>query len=267
MLQKIAELRDHYILCGAGRTGTHIIDRLIETELPFVVLEASETALGTVQAGAEEKGRQLLCIQGDATDEENLSQAGITQARGLIAALNDDKDNLFVVLTARALNPSVRIVSRVNDERMNRGKLERAGADRVISTDVIGGLRMASEIIRPEVVTFLDQMVHVSGKKALRFTELPLSEIKLPKLRQKIDESRRSDSALCINDIGRHTGLLVVAIKARDDKKDVSLSDRRETDHSRKRYRFTPRGDEKLLSNDILVVIGTQENLDAVQKP
>jgi Trk K+ transport system NAD-binding subunit len=127
---------------------------------------------------------------------------------------------------------------------------------------------MASEMIRPEVVSFLDQMVRVvEKKKTLRFTELPLSEIKVPQLRQLVEESdHQAGHELTINDIGRYTGLLVVAIKARDEGHIAGLEARDDIAIARKRYRFTPRGDEKLLSDDILVVIGTQENLDEVQR-
>ncbi len=262
LIERIAGLENHYILCGAGRTGSHIAWRFFETQTPFVVIEQNIAVLHNLQESLE-TNQELLYITMDATEDEALEQAGISRAKGLITALDDDKDNLFVVLTARSLNPTIRIVARVNNEKYNRGKLEKAGADKVVSTNVIGGLRMASEMIRPEVVNFLDQMVRESEKKqTLRFTELPLTDIKTSELKNLIDATGDHAYDLRINDIGRYTGLLVVAIKAREERGE---NDRSNTlSPLRKRYRFTPRGDEKLLSNDILVVIGTQDKLDEV---
>jgi voltage-gated potassium channel len=263
---QIAKLKNHYILCGAGRTGVHIIERFFETQTPFVVIDQSMAVLKDLQENLAETSGELLYIIDDATEDETLEQAGILQAKGLITALEDDKDNLFVTLTARALNPDVRIVARVNDEKFNKGKLEKAGADKVVSTNTIGGLRMASEMIRPEVVDFLDQMVRASEKKkTLRFVELPLIDIKTPELRELIEAHKKAGDRTCelhIRDIGQHTSLLVVAIKSRDEEH----SDRQNGDFYplQKRYRFTPRGDEELCIDDILVVIGTQETLDEV---
>jgi len=267
MAKQIAKLEDHYILCGAGRTGSHIIERFSETDIPFVVIEQNLAVLKNAQECVKEQGKRFLYINEDATEDETLEQAGITKAKGLIAALNDDKDNLFVILTARSLNPTIRIVARVNDEKFNKKKLEKAGADKVISTNAIGGLRMASEMMRPEVVDFLDQMVRTTEKKkTLRFTELPLAEISVVALKELIEANKNSNRDLWINDIGRHTGLLVVAIKARSEIDDDHRGYKNDSDGVRKRYRFTPRGDEKLQHDDILVVIGTQEKLDEVRK-
>ena len=267
MAKQIAKLEDHYILCGAGRTGSHIIERFCETDIPFVVVEQSLEVLKDAQERVKELGKRFLYIQEDATEDETLEQAKISKAKGLIAALNDDKDNLFVILTARSLNSSIRIVARVNDEKYNKEKLEKAGADKVISTNAIGGLRMASEMIRPVVVDFLDQMVRTTEKeKTLRFTELPIAEITTPALKKLIDANRTLNRELWINDIGRHTGLLVVAIKAREEADDDDGSYENSSTGIKKRYRFTPRGDERLRHDDILVVIGTQEKLDEVRK-
>ena len=267
LFKHISDLENHYILCGGGRTGLHIIDRFCEMDIPFVVIEQNASAISEIHDYMNSLNKKLFYLQGDATEDDLLVQAGIAQAKGLITALSDDKDNLFVTLSARFLNPNIRIVARVNDENLNRTKLEQAGADRVISTDVIGGLRMASEMIRPEVVDFLDQMVRVTEKeKKLRFTELPLSEIKTPALRDLIDAETRGEGDLRITDIGQHTGLLVVAIKTRAEfEHNGKLNDDFYT-AARKRYRFTPRGDEKLHSDDVLVVIGTQENLEEILK-
>jgi len=261
--QKIANLAGHYILCGAGRTGRNIIKRFCEMNTPFVVIEQDSKAIEKLKLLAQIYQQSLIYIEGDGTEDEILEQAGIRSAAGLFAALSDDKDNLFATLTARSLNPNLRIVTRVNDEKNNLEKLERAGANKVVSTDIIGGMRIASEMIRPEVVQFLDQMIRVTDKeKTLRFTELPVSKIKTPALVALFKESQQEDSParVCIRDIGKYTGLLVVAIKSPDFEK----SDKEDIFQIRKRYRFTLRGEVELQESDILVVIGTQDKLDEV---
>ena len=146
--------------------------------------------------------------------------------------------------------------------------MEKAGADKVVSTNAIGGLRAASEMIRPSVVRFLDQMAHVSDKsKTLRFTDLALNDIKTPELVELIKASRLDGEdahKLTIKDIGRYTGLLVVAIKSLEHAEDNVYEEDDEFVERQRRYRFTPRGDSHIESNDILMVIGTQDKLDEV---
>jgi voltage-gated potassium channel len=255
---QIAGLNNHYILCGVGRTGYYIIERLFEIQLPFVVIEQDITVLDDLKARLHERAEKLLYIQGDATEEETLDRAGVSRAGGLIATLSDDKDNLFVTLTARSLNPQMRIVAKVEDDRVNREKLIKAGADRVISSNVIGGMRMASEMIRPRVAHFLDQLAHASDKKSVvHFTELPLAAIKISPLAALIEAQQQDPEAagITIRDIGKHTGLLVVAIKSPESGDD---------DAPFSRYHFAPRGDAELRPGDVLVIVGTQEKLDEV---
>jgi len=270
MTDPIKDLNDHYILCGAGRTGFHIAEEFYYRRMPLVVVEHHPEVIANLQASLPDSNDGIYFIEGDATEDEALIQAGIKRAKGLFTAMGDDKDNLFVILSARSLNPRVRIVTRVDDERLNRSKMEKAGADKVISTNAIGGLRAASEMIRPSVVRFLDQMVHVSDKsKTLRFTELPLIDIKTPELVELIKASQIDGEhahKLTIKDIGRYTGLLVVAIKSSDHEDDGLRADDEQDDflERQRRYRFTPRGDVGLEINDVLVVIGTQDKLDEV---
>lgn len=260
------QLMEHYILCGIGRTGAHIAGEFVQRQLPLAVIESNPDTILDLQeklAGVGE--RQPEFILGDATEDETLQQAGIEQAQGLIAAMGDDKDNLFVVLTARSLNSRLRIITRVNDERLNREKMEKAGADKVLSTSEIGGLRAASELIRPSVAKFLEQIIHVTDKaRTLHFIELPVTDIKQPALVQMM--RRRNDgilTGLTLKDIGQHTGLLVIAIKSVH----PSDHDHHASDYypQQSRYRFTPRGNEVLHNDDILVVIGTQDKLDDVR--
>lgn len=146
MDQRIGALRDHVIVCGGGDTGRHIARELLQTQVPFVVVEADEAQV----AAFEKMGRELLYIIGDATDPEVLNTARLATARGLVACMPSDKDNLFTVLTAREVSASVRIVSSVAAEA-SRPKLLKAGADAVVSSRAIGALRLASEMLRPQV--------------------------------------------------------------------------------------------------------------------
>ncbi|RMF02783.1 MAG: hypothetical protein D6768_07440, partial [Chloroflexi bacterium] len=261
----IESLSGHTILCGAGRTGRNIIERFCHLQVPFVVIEQDTGAIARAQNNVRKKfNLEFAVVTGDATEDDTLRRAGIERAAGLVAALSDDKDNLFATLTARSLNPKLRIVTRVNDEKNNRSKMEKAGADRVVSTEIIGGMRIASEMIRPEVVKFLDRMGNAAGK-TIRFTELPLANIRTPELaarREALTQSPHGPEKLLIQDIGRHTGLLVVAVKS--SRVDPETAQERDLFHLRKQYRFAPRGDFELHPDDILVVIGTQDTLNQI---
>src|SRR5262249_31534372 len=153
MDRRITSLRDHIIICGGGHVGKYVVQECFKTRTPFVLIEQDQDALQDVGEVGD-----LLHLQADATEDETLRLAGIDRARGLVATLGDDKDNVFIVLTARALNPKLRIVGRVIEEK-NAEKLRKAGADEVVSTNAIGGLRIASVMLRPAVVTFLDEML------------------------------------------------------------------------------------------------------------
>ncbi len=166
MEQKIKQLRDHVILIGWGDTAKRIAEELHKTATPFVVIER-DVALAPALEGLG----GVLFIIGDAANDAVLRQARIESARGLITPSSSDKDNLFAVLTARELNEKLRIVSRVVAEE-SRSKLLRAGADAVVSSDGIGGLRMVSEMIRPHVVSFLDHMLRATAASAVRVEEV-----------------------------------------------------------------------------------------------
>jgi voltage-gated potassium channel len=226
MQKHIANLNQHVILCGGGRTGKHLVGEFYKTHTPFVVIEKDEAILHNLQHIGD-----ILYIHGDATDDDTLVEAGIERAKGLVAALGDDKDNVFIVLSARALNPHLRIIARLNEEE-NEEKLRKAGADEIVSPNSIGGLRMASLIIRPRVVAFLDEMMRVTGQ-TLRFEEIPIQTI--PQLVHK---------TLAQADIGRLTGLLVVAIKPKVGG-----------------YVFNPRGSTRLNPGDVLIVLGTRQQI------
>ena len=169
-MEKIARsLEDHYIVCGAGKVGFHVIRELHATRRPCVVLERDPSMLKDLAASIE----GAVYLQDDPTDDDALISAGIKKARGLFAATRDDNTNLVIVLTARQLSSRIHIVARCNDLKRT-DKMKAAGADSVISPALIGGLRMASEMVRPTVVSFLDLMLRDTDKN-LRLEEVSTS--------------------------------------------------------------------------------------------
>jgi voltage-gated potassium channel len=161
----------------------------------------------------------------------------------LVATVSDDKDNVFIVLSARSLNPDLRIISRLSQEK-NRKKLQKAGATVIISPDEVSGRRMVSEMFHSEVVTLLDEMLRAEEQtgQTLRLEEVHVNDIKVPALLERLETGE-----LCISDIGQRTELTVVAIK------------HRQVLESEDPYIYTPRGRTKLQRGDILIVISTPE--------
>lgn len=170
-LKAVQDLRNHIIVCGVGTTGIHVIEELYATKTPFIVVESSQERLEWI---CSHIGEDVLSIVGDATEDEVLVEAGIEHAQGVVTALSSDKDNLFVTITARQLNSELRIVSRAREVTAST-KMKRAGADAVVSPNLIGGRRMVSEMIRPEVIQFLDIMLR-DKEKTLRIEEARIPE-------------------------------------------------------------------------------------------
>lgn len=177
MDKAITKLQDHYIICGLGKTGEHVVEELLQTGKQVVVVDRNPENLTCFHSreairerfGTDLAATQINYVSGDAASDHILLEAGIQRATGIFCALASDKDNLFVVLTARGLNPRIRIISKCEDDESEQ-KLLRAGADSVVSSKRIGGLRMASEMIRPAVVSFLDFMVR--DPQGYRFEEV-----------------------------------------------------------------------------------------------
>ena len=173
MDKKIKKIKNHIIVCGFGSTGFHIVKELLITKWPMVVIEQNEEIIKKMSKELEEYG-EILYITGDALEESVLKKAGIENAYGLMTALSSDKDNLFITITARQMNPNIRIVARTVDLGTSK-KIKVAGANSVVSTNYIGGLRMVSEMIRPQVVEFLDFMLR-DKEKNLRLEEIVIPE-------------------------------------------------------------------------------------------
>lgn len=190
--KKIKELTNHYIVCGYGRMGKIICRELSEKVIGFVIIEKNPDII------LEKK--DILILEGDATKDETLKEAGIERAKGLISVLPTDAENLFVVLSARVLNPELFIVARAGEEGSEQ-KLLRAGADRVVSPYHIGGLRIAHTVLKPAVVDFIE-FATKSGNIDLQMEELTVQK-----------DSKLSGLTLDECGIGRELGIIIVAIK------------------------------------------------------
>jgi len=188
MQKRIIELKGHYIVCGLGDTGRHIAEEMHRTGTPHVAIDLREELIKKVGQTHPDLFRDMLYVVGDATEEETLSKAGIERAKGLVAALPVDKDNLVVTVIAHQAFPHLRIVARSSDLKFAE-RMVRAGAKATVSPSHIGGLRMASELIRPHVVGFLDLMLR-DQSQTLRVEEIeieadsswvgsPLGEVKI----------------------------------------------------------------------------------------
>lgn len=170
MQRRIDELTGHHIVCGLGDTGRHAVAELRKTNTPHVVVEISEENVKKLKELHPETLNDVLYVVGDATEEDILEKAGLNRASGLITALPLDKDNLVVTVIVRQRFPKMRIVARSAESKFSE-RMMRAGANSTVSPSQIGGLRMASELIRPHVVGFLDTMLKEQGK-TLRVEEI-----------------------------------------------------------------------------------------------
>ena len=175
MEKAILKLKHHYIVCGLGRVGRNVASELIASGRRFVAIEPDADTLGIFL----ERYPALLYIQGDASDDEQFRRADIADAQGVFAVTGDDSLNLMICLTARQLNPAVRIVARCHEMR-NADKMRKAGADVVVSPDFTGGMRIASSMIRPHVVSFLDEMLRSEHGTRIEEVEVPAVFVSCP---------------------------------------------------------------------------------------
>jgi voltage-gated potassium channel len=233
--REVRALENHVIVCGAGRTGTQVVAELLRSGAPYVAIDVDEERLAELRGAAP----HLRLMQGDATRDEVLVRAGIQKAAGLVAALPDDAENLFVTITARALKPDLTIVSRVNDDD-NVAKLYRAGADHIVSPQRIGGARMASLLLRPGVTSLVD--VITRGGVSLSIEEIPVT-----------DGSELTGRSLGELEIPQRTGSLVVALK-------------RNEGHAAQAFQFNPTSSTRVESGDMLVVMGEPDQIDRLRR-
>jgi len=222
---KIKNLKDHYIVCGFGRMGRFVSRDLAARPVPFVVIEKD------AESFSQDDWDRYLIINGDADQDETLVEAGIKRAKGLISVVTTDADNLYIVLTARGLNPSLYIVARAGEEGSEQ-KLMRAGASKVISPYQIGAHRISQAVLRPTVVDFIEF--------ATRYENLDLN---IEEVRIGAD-SPISGRELNKSGIRRDLGIIIVAIKGKDGKMD-----------------FNPSPDRVLQTGDTLVALGPPDQI------
>jgi len=233
MQRAIGTLNNHVIVCGIGTTGWHIATELSAVGIPFVVVDKSRERVDELN---DEFDDALLYVHGDATDDHVLELAGVERARGVIAALNDDKANLFVTISARALNPTARIVAKSIEPSTER-KLRRAGADAVVAPNYIGGVRLFSEMVSPKTVAFLDRIVQFGSG-----ISVGLEAIDIPPTSPLVGKR------LAETDI-REAGALVVAIHRSDGD-----------------YVYNPGGEHLLEAGDSLIVLADSQDAAAVRQ-
>jgi voltage-gated potassium channel len=222
--RKMSKLSDHYIICGSGRVGSHLIRDLLAANESFVVIENDQ------QRAAEFSQRGVSVLVGDATLEESLRDVGVAHARGLAACLPNDADNVYVVLTARDLNPNLRIVARAAEEQAE-AKLLRAGANHVIAPTIIGGHRMAVALTKPAVSEFMDSIT--ANELGLGFEQV---------------------------EVGATSSLIGQELRAtpiRSELDVVIVSIRRQSGE----VFFNPAADSVIAAGDILIAIGRAESL------
>lgn len=171
VFKKIKELEDHVIICGSGRHGREVMEELKKQNIAFVIIEKEHDKVDELR-----DERQALYLDGDATHDEILEEAGIRQARSLITVLGEDTDNLFVVLSARQLNPKLTIISRAINEQVE-SKLRRAGANHVVRPERIGGFYMATLVSKPDAIEFFNMLSNM-GSVQIDFEEVSGQELK-----------------------------------------------------------------------------------------
>jgi voltage-gated potassium channel len=229
MEREIGRLDSHYIICGMGRVGRSVARELAQKPVPFVIVESVE---GKRQRFAHEN---WLVIAGDATLEATLREAQIERARGLIAATTTDATNLYIVLTARGLNPRLKIIARASEDGAEKHLLT-AGADSVVSPYSFAGQRIAQSLLRPHVVSFLDTATTHLGM------DLEIGEIHIT------TGSKFAGKTLETSRIRQERGIIVLAIKRRDS------------------MRFNPAPDERIEPDDCLIAMGEPAQLRQLEQ-
>ncbi|MBD3288475.1 potassium channel protein [candidate division KSB1 bacterium] len=228
MEKKISSLKDHIIVCGLGRTGSEIISILNIIHPNFVIVDRDDDKV------LEAQQKDYLVLQGDATDDDILKKAGVHNAFGLISALGNDAENVYVVLTARGLNSKLRIIARGIDETSSK-KLIRAGADKVVSPFSIAGRRMAYLTTHPEVVEFLEIMNRSAE------LELKLEQVLIHKKSYLVNKKLNESNIKSETD-----GAMVVGIKKNQSNKMI----------------VNPPGEMVLEEDDILVALGNNSQIE-----
>jgi voltage-gated potassium channel len=221
----IENLKDHYIICGFGRVGRGAAAELVHAGVPFVVVDIDHERVDrAMHAG-------MLAVVADSTRDDTLRNVGIDRARGLVAALATDADNLFVLLSAKGLNPRIYVAARAAEEGAEE-KMRRAGADAVFAPYSITGHRLAQSLLRPHVVQFLDFTTKDIGM------DIALEQVRVSESSEMVSRTLQELQ------LGRNLGVIVMAIRTADGK-----------------MAFNPTADTAIHPGDYLIVMGRQESL------
>lgn len=235
---KIGKVKNHYIVCGEGKVAEQIVEEFQAMGILFVIITRDFESFGKyLKPTSAKRAVNLLYLEGEPTKDEVLKEAGVERAKGLLTCLDSDTDNLFVTLSARSLNPQLKIVAQAKEE-ISQGKMMKAGANNVISPYVIGGRRMASVILRPTVVSFLDIIMRGEKDVALR-----LEEIAIP------SPSPLAGKSISEAEIRRQTETLVVAIK----------------DEKTGKVVYNPPPSSILKEKDVILVLGEEKGVNKLR--
>jgi voltage-gated potassium channel len=226
----IEQLQDHFIICGYGRVGRRAAEEFEVSGQPFVVLDFSDDAI------AAAKERRVLFVEGSGAEDEDLVRCGIDRAKGLLASADSDAENLYITLSARSKRPDLTIVARASDAEAER-KLTLAGASRVVQPYSSAGTEMAKLALKPQVAAFLELVSSHAGPD-LRFEEIEV-HADCPRAGRTIRELA----------IRRTTGAVVIALRKPDGRFDI-----------------TPNPDEEIHVGDVVIAIGTEPELRALEE-
>ncbi len=233
LARKMQRHKDHFIVCGGGQLGSHVIEELRQAGTDLVVIERDEAAAERLRL---QYGEELLIEVADATKKESLLRAGIERAKGVICTLSHDADNIYLILTAKDLRPDIYIVSTCYDPEAE-AKVYKSGADKVIMPKVLAGIRLASYILRPAICSFIDVITRAED------VSLRLEEIAIP------PESHLAGKTLRDSRITQHTHTIVVAIKRPDGQLIAN-----------------PLSPTVLQANDALIILGDEEHVAKMRR-
>ncbi len=231
--KKISELKDHVIVCGYGRNGKQVCMELKDDNHPYMIIEKRQDIIEELKLDESN-----LFIDGDATEEDTLIDAGIRNAKAIITTLPEDPDNVYVVLTARELNPSITIISRASNES-SVNKLKRAGANNVIMPEKIGGAHMAALVMKPDIMEFIAELTGQSSDISLTFEELSLKDI----------SSEYVGGTIRDLDIRNKTGANIIGLRMPDGE-----------------FIINPLPETKLNKNTKLIALGDSKQITEMQK-
>lgn len=232
MRRAIKDMEGHFIVCGVGATGIAVLRELVKTRHPVVAIELNEERVKRI----EEEFPDVPILQADFTDDQVLLQAGVQQAAGLVVCTTIDKDSLVTTVTARQLAPGIRLIARAGQER-SITRLRQAGADGVVSPALIGGMRMAGELVRPSVVTFLDTMLRETDEN------LRIEEVSVPASSPFVGHT------LAELDLHTRTNALILAVR----------------EPEARTYTYNPPSEERLQAGAALIVMGDPPTVRALR--